>query len=287
MLHPLHEKKNPGPQPEAADPLKGAAAILDLVESGKLSKDPLPPLPKLPKRLSVADEKMLARRVQSHGCTEARNALVMANTGLVYMLCNTMRRHMVRYEDMVQEGMLGLLRATETFDPARDIRFSTYAMFWIRAKVMRYLQNMDRDDNPFLAHSEMEKMPDGRIRKPRMAAISVEGMDLNGEDRDPYDATWHPILSDDGPTPHELSEVSEATIAVRRELSNALDQIDDPRAEILLKYRLLADAPETLEQVGNRLGLSKEWVRLMERKVLTIAKNNLKDFDDTPALESA
>jgi DNA-directed RNA polymerase sigma subunit (sigma70/sigma32) len=135
--------------PSAAElDIENAAHLLALVEDGQLEKgmqnEPLPvpvdaqgkPL----RRLTADDEAALATRIQRSGDVDARNALVLANLGLVHLLANQMRRQGIRYDDLVQEGTLGLLRATETFDPTRNVRFSTYCVYWIRAKIQRFLQ---------------------------------------------------------------------------------------------------------------------------------------------------
>jgi len=132
--------------------------VLELIEGGVLPRSGAPPLPvavdalgKPRRRLTAEDEKALAERIQTWGDVDARNALVLANLGLVHLVANQMRRNGIRYEDLVQEGTLGLLRATETFEPHRNVRFSTYCVYWIRAKIQRYLQRLDRDDTPSIA----------------------------------------------------------------------------------------------------------------------------------------
>ena len=176
--HPLRARRRPGPPgaesaPAIENELEDAARILELVDQGVLPADGPPPLPiavdamgKPKKRLTAEDEQALAWRIQTWGDIDARNALVLANLGLVHLVANQMRRSGVRYEDMVQEGTLGLLRATETFEPDRGVRFSTYCVYWIRAKIQRLLQRLDRDDTPSIASAEMETLAGGRRRRP-------------------------------------------------------------------------------------------------------------------------
>lgn len=93
-------------------------------------------------RRSAEEEFELACKIRVSGDIDARNTLVMANEGLVHMIVRRMLRPYLRYEDLLQEGILGLIRATETFEPDRQIRFATYGAFWIRAKIQRYIQSM-------------------------------------------------------------------------------------------------------------------------------------------------
>src|SRR3989338_2082642 len=86
-------------------------------------------------RLSAEEEAGLALLVQKKGDIEARNKLVMANLGLVYFVANQMFRPYLRREDLLQEGLLGLMRASDTFRPDRQIRFSTYGVFFVLAKI--------------------------------------------------------------------------------------------------------------------------------------------------------
>src|SRR5687768_10302467 len=139
--HPLRARRRPGPPGADAKPrpdqdLEDAIRVLELIESGVLPAQPPPALPvpvdaagKPRRRLTAEDERALAERIQTWGDVDARNALVLANLGLVHLVANQMRRTGVRYEDLVQEGTLGLLRATETFEPDRNVRFSTYCVY--------------------------------------------------------------------------------------------------------------------------------------------------------------
>jgi hypothetical protein len=135
--HPMRARRRPGPpgaeaRPQPEQDLEDASRVLELIENGTLPKDGPPALAipcdangKPRRRLTPEDEVELGYRIQTWGDLEARNALVLANLGLVHLVANQMRRNGIRYDDLVQEGTLGLLRATETFEPHRGIRFST------------------------------------------------------------------------------------------------------------------------------------------------------------------
>ena len=125
-------------------------------------------------RLTSEDEADLASRIQNHGDIDARNTLILANLGLVHLIANQLRRPYIRYEDLVQEGILGLMRATETFEPGRNIRFSTYSVYWIRAKIQRFLQKLDRDDIPKIAGADFIEDDQGRRKRPRARRLSME-----------------------------------------------------------------------------------------------------------------
>lgn len=286
--HPLRARRRPGPPGADAAPaieteLEDAARILELIESGELPSEAPPALPvpvnasgKPLRRLTAEDEAALGYRIQTWGDIDARNALVLANLGLVHLVANQMRRSGVRYEDLVQEGTLGLLRATETFEPDRGVRFSTYCVYWIRAKIQRLLQRLDRDDTPSIAGAEMENLEGGRRRRPRARAVSLEapiGSGAEGDERSVGD-----LVTDDGETPQDATLRFERDRAVDRVLTDIAKEIGDPRLVTIIEKRLLADEPETLAVLGDRLNLSREGARLLENKVLKLARQRLDAF---------
>jgi RNA polymerase sigma factor (sigma-70 family) len=283
--HPLRARRRPGPpgqdqRPQPDQDLEDAFRLLELIDAGELQAGGAPALPipvdatgKPRRRLTADDERVLGERVQTWGDLEARNALVLANLGLVHLVANQMRRPGLRYEDLVQEGTLGLLRATETFEPHRQIRFSTYCVWWIRAKIQRFLQRLDRDDSPSIAGAEMETNASGRRRRPRARSVSLD-TPLDDDD----DRSWADLvdMQDDDPEDHALK--SERDRTVDRVLREIVDEIGDPRLSTIVERRLLADEPETLATLGDRLNLSREGARLLENKVLKLARERLDGF---------
>jgi len=287
-LHPLRAKRRPGPKsadtpPTAEQDLEQASRLLALIEVGQLDKgvndDPLPvpvdasgkPL----RRLTPEDESALAERIQRTGDVDARNAFVLANLGLVHLLANQMRRNGIRYDDLVQEGTLGLLRATETFDPTRGVRFSTYCVYWIRAKIQRYLQRLDKDDIPSIAGADMATDTSGNRRRPRARALSLDSPVDAGEDR-----TLGDIVPDVGEDPEDATLRLERERSVDRVLRGIADELGDPRLARIIERRLLSEEPDTLAVLGEELSLSREGARLLESKVLRLAKQRLAALSD-------
>jgi RNA polymerase sigma factor (sigma-70 family) len=262
--HPLRARRRPGPPgqdvvPRADQDLDDAHRVLELIDGGVLPRSG-----------------PLAERIQTWGDVDARNALVLANLGLVHLVANQMRRNGIRYEDLVQEGTLGLLRATETFEPHRNVRFSTYCVYWIRAKIQRYLQRLDRDDTPSIAGAEMETLVSGRRRRPRARSVSIDTPIDEEADRSVGD-----VLKDHGEKPDEASLRFERARAVSEVLDGICAEIGDPRLRTIIEKRLLADEPETLAVLGDRLNLSREGARLLENKVLKLARQRLYEFRET------
>jgi len=287
VMHPLRAKRKPGPKgmdepDEAEQDLMRASQVLQLIEDGKLEKGmELQPLDiptdatgRPTRRLTVEDERELAFRLQTFGDIEARNVLVLANLGLVHLLSNQMRRPHVRYDDLVQEGTLGLLRATETFDPERGVRFSTYCVYWIRAKLQRYLQRLDRDDTPNIHGAPMQENEKGQRVRPRARKLSFETPTDESEDRalgDSVKTQWD--------NPEEVSLRAEVRSKVGHVLLDVAAELQDPRLIPIIEERLLAEEPKTLAELGQQLSLSREGARLLENKLLRMAKERLKDLN--------
>lgn len=287
--HPLRARRRPGPpgadvRPQGEQDLEDAAKVLEMIETGELPKHvesaPLPvpcdatgrPM----RRLTADDERDLAFRIQTFGDIDARNTLVLANLGLVHLVANQMRRPHVRYDDLVQEGTLGLLRATETFEPDRGVRFSTYCVYWIRAKIQRYLQRLDRDDTPTIAGAEVETVESGRRRRPRARALSLENPVDDEEDR-----TLGDVISGAEEDPEDATLRMERQRTVDQVLHEIADELDDPRLMTIIERRLLAEEPETLATLGDKLSLSREGARLLETKVLKLARERLRELRDS------
>lgn len=227
-------------------------------------------------RLTMEQEYKLSKRAMGKGprALDARNQLVMANYGLIHLVAQAYRRAGIRYEDLVQEGAMGLLRAAETFDPDRGVRFGTYAVYWIRSKVQRFIEHQRRESNPFMAGVESVAGEDGRRHIPRTRTVSLEApIDVDGE-RSLSDIVSDP--DDAGPERRAMEDQEEGRVA--KEVWKVCQELGDPRLEVIVKQRLLSRTPETLAEVGKRLRLSREGARLLEARVLGTVKMRLQDI---------
>lgn len=281
----IRQRQRPGPPgadaliPHDQD-LEDAALILRLVEDGKL-ETVMPPRDTSRdrihltgrERLSAEDEAKLAFRVQKYSDIDARNCLVMSNIGLVHLVANQFCRPPVRYEDLVQEGTMGLIRATETFEPGRGVRFSTYSVYWIRAKIQRLLQKIERDDIPAIVGAEMLEDEKGKRRRPRARKLSIEHSQEEDESRNLSE-----LLPSESKNPELVALQIERDKVIKEVLAGIVDELGDERLNVIIEWRLLAEEPETLSNVGARLNLSREGARLLEAKMLKIAKQRLKKW---------
>jgi RNA polymerase primary sigma factor len=234
--------------------------------------------------LTAAQERALAQRIE-RGDQRARARMIEANLRLVHSLAGKYRGRGVAYDDLVQEGTLGLMRAVEGFDHRRELRFSTYAYWWIRRALL-------------------DAVGTGRtIRIPRVAARQL-GMIMRAEEELPSSATDEAIARRAGLDVGTVRRLRNAP-RVATSLDNAVgDRIADPddeeglrhvhecerrdhvrsilrylparqREVLVRRYGLFDRIPEAHREIGAALGVGEERSRQLEREAL----GRLRDLD--------
>jgi len=235
--------------------------------------------------LTAEEEISLAKRVE-RGDPAAKQALIEANLRLVVSVAKRYVGRGMLFLDLIQEGNLGLMRAVEKFDWRRGYKFSTYATWWIRQAVARALADKARTIRmPVHIVERLQKMNRAeRIlwtqlgREPTLDEIAEEAnltlqqakevkaaarasTSLDQPVGDQEDAVFGDFVAGDGPLPDEQVEVTLRSEALKQALS-ALPWRE--RQVIVLRYGLVDSEPKTLEEIGRRLGLTRERVRQVE-----------------------
>ena len=235
--------------------------------------------------LTAADEVELAKRIE-RGDMAAKQRMIESNLRLVVSIAKNYRNQGLPFLDLIQEGMFGLIRAVEKFEWQRGLKFSTYATWWIRQAVQRAVADKARTIRmPVHVVERMQKMHQAErrlwmqlAREPTLEEIADEaGLPLQqaaevraaarastsldqpiGEDED---AVFGDLVPGDGPLPEE-----EAERRLRNEaLDRALEALPVRDRRVLeLRYGLRGSEPHTLEQIGKRLGMTRERVRQIE-----------------------
>jgi RNA polymerase primary sigma factor len=273
----------PAPEPEPQPPLQLSwetttdALQLFLREAGR---HPL---------LTAAQEVELAKKIES-GDHVAKQRMIQSNLRLVVSIAKNYRNQGLPFLDLIQEGTLGLIRAVEKFDWRRGYKFSTYATWWIRQAVARALadkgrtirmpvhiverlQKMNRAERTLWAVLGREptleeiadeaNLPLQQAKEVRAAARASTSLDAPVGEAD--DAVLGDFVPGEEPLPDEQVEDSLRS----QTLATALRALPDRHRDVVvLRYGLDDAEPKTLEEIGRRLGLTRERVRQIEVEAL-------------------
>ena len=242
------------------------------------------------KLLTAAEEVELAKRIEL-GDREAKDLMVNSNLRLVVSIAKKYQGHGISLLDLIQEGIIGLIRAVEKFDWRRGYKFSTYATWWIRQAVQRGVANKSRtiripvhivEREQKIARAERElisqlerdptdeeiadraKLSLKHVQEVRGAARAVTSLDRPvGQEGD---SSFGDLIAGEDAEPSEEVHVSLSESAVR----DAVETLPEREREVVkLRFGMNGDRdPQSLEKIGRRLGLTRERVRQIEAQAL-------------------
>ena len=252
------------------------------------------------KPLSREEEHELALRYREEGDLEAARILVSANLKQVVRLAFMFSRFYQNVMDLVQEGNVGLMQAVQRFDPFRGTRLSTYATFWIRAYMIKFLTDNWRLVRVGTTNARRKLLFNLQKEKARLESMgigygpkllaekfgaseqdirdieeSIGSSDLSLDQPLGFDSdrSFGDVLAD-GDEPLEDVLANEDFLRVFREKVAIFSEELDDRDRFILENRLIAEEPVTLQQIGDRYGITREGSRQVERKLL----GRLKEF---------
>lgn len=262
------------------------------------------------KLLTREEEREIAIRVREHGDQEAAYILACSNLRLVVKIALEFQRiWMQNLLDLIQEGNIGLMQAVRKFDPYKNVKFSYYSSFWIKAYILKFIMDnwrlvkigttQGQRKLFFKLKKEKQRLIDeGFDPKPKLLSQTLgvserEIVDmelrLNG-----WDVSLDAPLKDDSDTERieflstadESTEEKVAKKEIEELLHNKIEIFKkkmNKRELEIFNVRIFSDDPATLQEIGDRYGISRERVRQIEKslikKLREFFKREVSDFD--------
>ncbi len=263
--------------------------------------------------LSKEEEHRLAVEYHKTGDREAAYRLVTSNLKLVVKIAMIYQKVYQNLLDLIQEGNIGLIQAVKRFDPYRGTRLTTYATWWIKAYILKFLLDNARmvkvgttnARRKILMHLGREKreleargiIPTSKMLAENLGVSEAEILDVEqamtgpdisldapaggSESESPYVDTLNLMVQsvDDKIAQGEFREMLERKF---KDFSTTLSD----RERVILQERLIADAPQTLQQIADKYSISREAVRVAEKKLVAkIKKYMIESFGDVREIE--
>ena len=259
--------------------------------------------------LSKEEELQLFQEYHTHGSREAAVKLIMANLRVSVSIAAEYLHTGADHMDLIQEGNVGLMQAIKKFDPSKNVRFYAYAAWWSRAYILRYLLHTFRlvkvgttqDQRKLFYNLKKEKAklerdgfaPDTKLLADRLNVRERDVIEMDqrlgnwelsldqpiGEDQN---STLLDVLpSHQEPADEQIADHQLKTL-FRTKLTEFIKTLEE-RDEDILRNRILSDSPLTLDDIGDKYGITKERTRQLEARIIKrlrdYLKKDIKDFD--------
>jgi len=245
--------------------------------------------------LTPEEEFKLAVRLKKYNDMDAAETLIVSNLRFVVKIAHEYRNYGFKLADLIQEGNIGLIHAVKKFDPYKGYRLISYAVWWIRAYIQNYLikswsivkiGTTQAQRKLFFKLSQAKKQLESLSKKnPEFSEIAeslgVKGSDVAEMDlrMGSRDVSLHELIGNDGESSHidflayegDNQEVSlikhEEKSLVQRDIAGALAHLNE-RESYIIQHRVMADNPETLQEIGDRYNITRERARQIEKQAL-------------------
>ncbi|MFO7817442.1 MAG: RNA polymerase factor sigma-32, partial [Desulfovibrionales bacterium] len=254
--------------------------------------------------LSPEEEFELARKYQNEHDQDAAFRIITSNLRLVVKIAmDFQRKWMKNVQDLIQEGNVGLMKALQKFDPDKEIKFSYYAAFWVKAYILKFIMDNWRMVKIGTTQAQRKLFYNLNKEKQRLESMGIspdseaisdslqvtrsdvdqmqQRMGMNdlsldmpyGEDGETTPMNFIPALD----TGTEDKVLQEETAFLLKEHIKEIEPDLNPKEKEILEKRLLAESPITLREIGEKFGITRERVRQIESRLLQKIKNQMSD----------
>jgi len=245
--------------------------------------------------LTAEEEFKYAVRLKKYNDAKAAEKLIVSNLRFVVKIAHEYRNYGFKLSDLIQEGNIGLIHAVKKFDPYKGYRLISYAVWWIRAYIQNYLikswsivkiGTTQAQRKLFFKLSQAKKQLETMSKKNPEFAEIAESLEVKGSEvaemnlrMGSRDVSLHEFIGDEGDRTHidllaydgDSQEValikSEEKSLVQKNISSALENLSERETYIIVN-RVMADNPETLQEIGNRFNITRERARQIEKQAL-------------------
>ena len=248
--------------------------------------------------LSTEEEVELAQRIRK-GDRQALERLTKANLRFVVSVAKQYQNQGMSRPDLINEGNLGLIKAAEKFDETRGFKFISYAVWWIRQSILQAIAEQSRivrlplnqvgsvnKINRMLNKFEQENerrpsvdeiseqidLPEEKVGEAMLADnrhVSVDAPFIDGEDNSLLDV----LVNDDAP----MADRQLVIESLRAEIDNVLKTLNERERRVIQAFYGIGEPEMTLEEIGNKYGLTRERVRQIKEKAIRRLRNNTKN----------
>ena len=261
--------------------------------------------------LTPEEEFSLAVRLKKFNDMEAAEKLVVSNLRFVVKIAHEYRNYGIKLADLIQEGNIGLMHAVKKFDPYKGYRLISYAVWWIRAYMQNYIiktwslvkiGTTQAQRKLFFklgqAKRKLEALSQKNPEFGEIAAslgvksIEIEEMDLRMSNRDvsldafindDSDATHIDYLTYDGEDQETALIRKEEMDILKSHIAGALNKLTE-KEKYIIKKRVMADDPMTLQEIGDRYKITRERARQIEKQALKKLRLSIPYLGETPPL---
>ncbi|MCK9362670.1 MAG: RNA polymerase sigma factor RpoH [Syntrophales bacterium] len=245
--------------------------------------------------LTAEEEFELAVRFKKYNDMQAAEKLVVSNLRFVVKIAHEYRNYGMKLPDLVQEGNIGLMHAVKKFDPYKGYRLISYAVWWIRAYIQNYLikswslvkigttqtqrklffklgQARKTLETLSEKHAEFSEIAESLgVKAEEIAEMETRmgsrDLSLNTAVNDESESTHLDYLTDDGEDQETSLIRKEETSIVQRNIAGALSKLND-KESFIIRNRVMADNPLTLQEVGDHFRVTRERARQIEKQAL-------------------